>query len=280
MGNKKNSSQQHFIDIELPEESLPREIDIKVPEESTLQESEEYASGAKEEQDQNLLEEESPGPEDHDLPGESEISAPEEEVQAREEEEEEEPEGAESEIEKLKQEMEEQLDRAMRLQADFENYRKRMKKEKEEWTKFSNAELIKELLPVLDNLERAIEHVEEGEDKESMGKGVELICQQFQQVFEKFDVQPVSALGQPFDPQFHEAIQQMETEDYPPNTVMNELQKGYLLHGRLVRPALVVVAQEPASASTEHQDEASEHQSEEKNKGEEPEPEEYPKNFD
>jgi molecular chaperone GrpE len=136
-------------------------------------------------------------------------------------------------------------DRILYLQADFENFKKIKIKEKQETLKFGNENLIKEFLPVLDNLERAIQHSEATEDYKSIHDGVKLILNEFLKVLEKAGVKPVEAVGQKFDPNFHEAMFQEEHEDIEPDTVISEFQRGYMLNDRLVRPSRVGVSKKP-----------------------------------
>ncbi|MFH1016867.1 MAG: nucleotide exchange factor GrpE [Pseudomonadota bacterium] len=136
-------------------------------------------------------------------------------------------------------------DRYLRLAAEFDNFRKRTLKEKSEYSKYANENLIRELLPVLDNFERAVLHAGQEADRDSLMKGVELTHSQLQNVFTRFGVRAESALGQPFDPLHHEAVSHLPSADHPPHTVMDELQKAYFLHDRLIRPALVTVSKEP-----------------------------------
>ena len=135
----------------------------------------------------------------------------------------------------------------LRARADLENYRKRAQREKEDLGKFANEKILREILPVMDNLERALEHAgEDAAGKEGLLEGVEMTLKQFSRVLETFGVQPVAAVGEPFDPARHEAMGQVESAEHPPNTVARELQRGYLLNDRLLRPALVMVAKAPA----------------------------------
>ncbi len=137
----------------------------------------------------------------------------------------------------------------LRERADLENFRKRAQRDKEELGKFANEGILRELVPAVDNLERAVDHArQEGTQGESLLKGVEMTLSQFQKVLEKFGVVAVKAVGEPFDPARHEAMGQLESAEYPPNTVVQEYQKGYLLNDRLLRPALVMVAKAPAAA--------------------------------
>ena len=148
--------------------------------------------------------------------------------------------------EKLKskeQEAAENYDRLLRVSAEFENYKKRASREMEEFRKFSNQALIKEMLTVVDNLELAMNSTNGHKDIDrGLLDGLQMTHKEILKVFEKFSVKPISAHGQVFDPTFHEAVMQEETDEYPENTVINELQKGYLIHERLLRPSMVVVA--------------------------------------
>lgn len=137
-------------------------------------------------------------------------------------------------------------ERLMRTAADFENYKKRMLREREEERKYAVEGLLKDLLPVLDNLERALAAaVEHGES--SVATGVQMVYKQFLDTLTRHGVEQLSALGEKFDPNFHEAMQQVESADHPPGTVVTEYMKGYTLKGRLVRPAMVVVSTAPAA---------------------------------
>jgi len=136
----------------------------------------------------------------------------------------------------------------LRARADLENFRRRAQKDKEDLAKFANENLLRELLPVLDNLSRALEHAR-GQDGDpgALVEGVEMTLVQFNKALEQFGVTPVTAVGEPFNPDCHEAMGQLETSEHPPNTVVQELQKGYYLNQRLLRPALVMIAKAPAT---------------------------------
>ncbi len=134
----------------------------------------------------------------------------------------------------------------LRTQADLENYRKRAQREKDDLSKFANEAILREILPVMDNLERALEHAGAADGSEGLVQGVEMTMEQFRRVLEKFGVKAIEAAGQPFDPALHEAMGQMETSEVPPNAVAKVLQGGYLLNDRLLRPALVMIAKAPA----------------------------------
>ena len=146
-------------------------------------------------------------------------------------------------LEAATRESEENMDKFMRASADLENYKKRTAREMDDLRKYANQSLVKDLLPVLDNLELAIKSSREREngDKKLLD-GVELIRKEILKVFEKFNIEKIDALGKAFDPRFHEAVMREETDDYPENSVISEFQKGYLIHDRLLRPAMVVVA--------------------------------------
>jgi molecular chaperone GrpE len=141
-------------------------------------------------------------------------------------------------------EAEENYDRLLRVSAEFENYKKRTAREMADFKKFANQSLLKELLPIIDNFELAIKAAAEAPDGKDacLLDGVELTRKEILKIFENFHVEPIDALGKPFDPNFHEAVMREESDEHPENTVVNELQKGYLMHDRLLRPSMVVVA--------------------------------------
>jgi molecular chaperone GrpE len=158
----------------------------------------------------------------------------------------------EAKFEAKEEEVKETYDRLLRVSADFENYKKRSTREMEEFRKYANQSLLKEMLSVVDNLELAINSSNEGEKADkTLIEGLNLTLNEILRVFEKFDVKPIEALGTTFDPAYHEAVMREETDDYPENTVISEFQKGYLIHDRLLRPAMVVVA---APKTTTHKD--------------------------
>jgi molecular chaperone GrpE len=149
----------------------------------------------------------------------------------------------EAKLEAKEKEAVETYDRFLRVSAEFDNYKKRSSREMEEFRKFANQSLIKEMLSVVDNLELAMNSTNghKAIDKDLL-QGLEMTHKEILKVFEKFNVKPIDAKGQPFDPTFHEAVMQEETNDSPKNTVINELQRGYMIHDRLLRPSMVVVA--------------------------------------
>jgi molecular chaperone GrpE len=149
----------------------------------------------------------------------------------------------EEKAESLKNEAEETHDRLLRLAAEFENYKKRSVREMNDFRKFANENFVKAMLPVVDNLDRAIES--SSNDKHantSVVEGVTMTLKEILKVFEEFSVKPFESLGKTFDPSLHQAVMQQEAETYPENTVLKELQKGYMIHDRLLRPAMVVVS--------------------------------------
>lgn len=135
-------------------------------------------------------------------------------------------------------------DKYLRERADLENYRRRVQKDKEDLMKYGNECLLLEILPVLDNMERALSHASE-ESLSAVIEGVSLTRSMLLSVLKKFGVEPVEAKGAVFDPAFHQAMCQIESADAEPNTVIEEFQKGYLLNDRLLRPAMVSVAAAP-----------------------------------
>ena len=149
----------------------------------------------------------------------------------------------EAKLEAKEKEAGETYDRLLRASAEFDNYKKRSSREMEEFRKFANQSLIKEMLSVVDNLELAMNSTDghKAIDKDLL-QGLEMTHKEILRVFDKFNVKPIDAKGQPFDPTFHEAVMQEETDDSPKNTVINELQRGYMIHDRLLRPSMVVVA--------------------------------------
>ena len=152
----------------------------------------------------------------------------------------------ESEYLKLKEEAQkaqEYWDRLLRLQADFDNTRKRMEKEKQDFVKFANEGVIAELLNILDDLERTVELAQsKHQDLPAFLKGVEMILAHLYEMLKVYGVRPIEAQGKLFDPHYHEALMQVENKDVPEHTVVEELQKGYLLNDRVIRTAKVKVS--------------------------------------
>jgi molecular chaperone GrpE len=133
-------------------------------------------------------------------------------------------------------------DRFLRLAAEFENYKKRVQRDQDEYTKYAHERLLKDLLPVLDNLQRALQHTQSEGNTNGVVHGVELTCKQYLEVLSRFGVRPIPSVGLPFDPAVHQAVATVEAKGQKPNTVVEEYEKGYFLYDRVLRPAMVTVA--------------------------------------
>jgi len=155
-------------------------------------------------------------------------------------------------LEEKTREAQEYYERALRLAADMENLKKRLEREKADLLQFANENLIKELLPVVDNLELALEHGRQAETPAPFLEGIELVHQGFLKALARFGVTPLVAVGQPFDPAYHNAVMQEAAPEVPDCTVLKELQKGYLMNHRLLRPAMVVVARNTEETACKH----------------------------
>lgn len=147
----------------------------------------------------------------------------------------------EAELVKAKAKAEDYYGQLQRMQADFDNYRKRTQKEKTELIKYAAERLVGELLPVLDNFDRAVSAAKVNPDFTSFSQGVEMILRQMQTALSKEGLRAMEAVGQPFDPNLHEAVLRVDSEDHPENTVVEELQKGYYLKEKVLRPCMVKV---------------------------------------
>ena len=152
--------------------------------------------------------------------------------------------------------LKEEKDRLLRHYAEFENFRKRSAREMQDFRRFANENLIRDLLPIVDNLERAIaSSSRDTDDQRCILEGVEITLKEILKVLERHNVTPVESLGQPFDPRFHEAVGAEESAAHPDNSVLREFQKGYLLHDRLIRPAMVIVSKgAPKAAEQDPED--------------------------
>ena len=162
--------------------------------------------------------------------------------------------------EELTTERDELKERLLRLQAEFENFRRRNLKERQEAHNFGHQNLVKDLLPSVDNLERAIAYSEgsDGGDLQGLLKGIELVQKQLLALLAKHGVKRVEAKGQPFDPAVHEAMAQVENDGVPANTIVEVLEEGYQLHDRMLRPSRVMVSRKSAEASAEAEEVGSE----------------------
>lgn len=149
-------------------------------------------------------------------------------------------------LEEKEKEAKENLDRLLRVAADFENYKKRAARDKEDWMKFANEDLIKSILPFIDNLERAVDHAEKVADTGVLIEGINLTLQQIHRTLNRFGLASFESVGKPFDPSRHEAMLVVETDQHEPDQVVEEFQRGYLLNERLLRPATVSVSKSPS----------------------------------
>jgi molecular chaperone GrpE len=159
-------------------------------------------------------------------------------------------------LEEKTKEAEENYARLLRLAADMENLKKRQERERADLLQFANENLVKELLPVVDNLERALDHGRQLEAPQALLEGIEMVHQGFLKALDRFGVTAHDSLGQQFDPAFHNAMMQEEAPDVPDGSVIKELQKGYLMNQRLLRPAMVVVASTTQNETTSDQNDS------------------------
>lgn len=163
-------------------------------------------------------------------------------------------------VEELKQalaakteEIKARQDKYLRLAAEFDNYKRLSQREQRDYARFANESLLKELLPIIDNLERAVRASKENQGRDGLIQGVELILKQFMETLAKFGVRPIPSVGKAFDPTRHQAVARVESNTVPAGSVVEELQRGYYLHDRILRAAMVTVAagkntdQDPAS---------------------------------
>jgi molecular chaperone GrpE len=151
-----------------------------------------------------------------------------------------------AELEQKNRELRAAQDKQLRAFAEMENYKKRTARDQMEQLRYANEKLLKELLPVLDNLDRALTHIRDSSERSSWAQGVELTYRQWLEVLKKFGVTPIPSVGEPFDPNHHQAVTYLDTNEHPENHVAEELQKGYLYHERVLRPSMVAVARKPS----------------------------------
>jgi molecular chaperone GrpE len=151
-------------------------------------------------------------------------------------------ENSRQELEQLRKEAEDNYQRFLRAQADFDNFRRRTRQEKEEFAKYASLKVIEQLLPVVDNFERALQAGKDSTDYEALLKGVDMIFRQLDQTLAAEGLQAMNSVGQPFNPEFHQAIMQVESEEYEEGIVVEEVQKGYMLKDKVLRPAMVKVS--------------------------------------
>ncbi len=139
-------------------------------------------------------------------------------------------------------------DQLLRTAADFDNFRKRSKRDLEDAAARSREEILREILPVIDNLERAVSAAVNATDAKSVADGVSMVLKQFEDIGNRVGIERVKSVGERFDPQIHDAVQQMESAEHEAGTIIAEVLPGYSLRGRLVRPSMVVVARPPSQA--------------------------------
>ncbi|MGU3470014.1 nucleotide exchange factor GrpE [Paenibacillus sp. D51F] len=147
-----------------------------------------------------------------------------------------------SRYDELSKQAEEHQQRYLRAQADFDNFRRRTQKEKEELAQYASSKLLTQLLPVVDNFERALAAAAGSGDSDSLAKGVDMIFRQLQGVLEQEGLKAMEAVGSPFNPEFHQAIMQVESDEHEEGIVVEEVQKGYILKDKVLRPAMVKVS--------------------------------------
>jgi molecular chaperone GrpE len=152
-------------------------------------------------------------------------------------------------LEEAKNKLHESEDKLLRLAAEFDNTRKRLEREREISLKYAEENILKELLPGIDNIERAMDQGREANNMKSLLEGVELTRNGLMATLEKYGVKAIDAIGEPFDPNIHEAIAMEETDAMEPNMVLREFQKGYLYRDRLLRPSKVIVSKPSGSGS-------------------------------
>nr|WP_084787623.1 nucleotide exchange factor GrpE [Anaerobacillus alkalidiazotrophicus] len=146
-------------------------------------------------------------------------------------------------IQDLETQVKELNDRLLRVQADYDNFRRRTRQEKEAAAKYRSQSLLEELIPAIDNFDRALGVNAESDEAKSIQQGMEMVYRQLTEALKNEGLEVIAAVGQDFDPHYHQAVMQVESEDYQPNVVVEELQKGYKLKDRVIRPSMVKVSQ-------------------------------------
>ena len=159
----------------------------------------------------------------------------------------------EKDLQETKDELAEQKDKFVRLQAETDNFRKRLSREKEEFSQYANERLFKALIPIFDNFERALEA--SSNDAKSLKKGLDMILKQFSSFLEKEKVEPIKAGGEKFDPAIHEVLSSEESDDHEEDTIISQFVKGYTINHRVLRPAQVVISKKPLVELKESSDE-------------------------
>lgn len=146
------------------------------------------------------------------------------------------------ELDELREQVKEHQERYLRVQADFDNFRRRSRMEKEDFAKYASMKLVESLLPVIDNFDRALQSTKDTKDFDALAKGIEMVYRQLDQVLAQEGLAPIQAVGEPFNPEFHQAIMQVESEDHEEGIIVEEVQKGYMLKDKVIRPSMVKVS--------------------------------------
>ena len=165
-----------------------------------------------------------------------------------------------SDLAAVQAERDDYLDKFQRVSAELENFRRRVQRESELSARYSSLPLIRDLLPALDNVTRTIQAAEQTGKIDDLLQGLQMIMSQFDQVFGNHSAKPIPAVGETFDPNLHEALQQIPTDEHPPMTIIQELERGYSMHDRVIRPSKVIVACAPPAETAD--DEAADSESE------------------
>ena len=165
-------------------------------------------------------------------------------------------EALEKELQETKSELADQKDKFVRLQAETDNFRKRLSREKDEFSQYANERLFKALIPIFDNFERALEDT--SNDTKSLKEGLDMILKQFSSFLEKERVELIKAIGEKFDPAIHEALTSEESEEHAENIIISQFVKGYTINNRVLRPSQVVISKKPSPESEEGSKEESE----------------------
>ena len=164
-------------------------------------------------------------------------------------------------LQETKNDLDEQKDKFIRLQAETDNFRKRLSREKEEFSQYANERLFKELIPIFDNFERALE--DPSNEIKNLKEGLDMILKQFSTFLEKEKVEPIKAIGEKFNPEFHEALTSQESNDHEEDTIISQFVKGYTINNRVLRPSQVIIAKKPVVAVEDIPDEEENAQKEE-----------------
>ena len=167
----------------------------------------------------------------------------------------------EKDLQETKNDLDEQKDKFIRLQAETDNFRKRLSREKEEFSQYANERLFKELIPIFDNFERALE--DPSNEIKSLKEVLDMILKQFSTFLEKEKVEPIKAIGEKFNPEFHEALTSEESNDHEEDTIISQFVKGYTINNRVLRPSQVMIAKKPVVAVEDIPDEEGNAQKEE-----------------